>query len=418
MKRKSIPKPLRMKVWEKYIGDTLRGICFCCHREPITIANFECGHVLAVARGGENTLANLRPICSMCNKSMGAQHMDDYCATLRAYERASPEDCRDESLDSQVRANTVNDLCDEFGALSCQIDEGSRTTMAQCDIMAHRDKGKRKLTSSEEAAYAHATADISINTPRSLVDMVRYMTLEDYASTSRNAGDDEMANVESDSDTESASDVKSVSDAESAILPPNALQDCARISKYFNIPRAFIRAIDDIMCGASETPDEHQLEAMRQVIPLDVMHRNFAIWCEQMRMTHACLSQQAFAKEIAPHVEFDNEGNVIFTCGGLTMSLVKAYTAMRPMYTFSMATAYLEEIARARIAPRVVISREKLYALFVSWKAEQKLDSQIAQNIAREQFECDIRDVTVMDDDHYIFTHDRRHHVAQKKDRN
>jgi hypothetical protein len=73
---------MRMRVWEMHIGNKLQGDCQCCKHEKISIANFECGHVQSVAHGGKNTLANLRPICSMCNRSMGAQNMDEYIALL------------------------------------------------------------------------------------------------------------------------------------------------------------------------------------------------------------------------------------------------------------------------------------------------------------------------------------------------
>jgi len=73
--RKSIPKTLKNKVWDRYIGKEKGvGDCFCCKKE-IDSKNFECGHVVAVANGGKNTLGNMRPICGICNKSMGTENM-------------------------------------------------------------------------------------------------------------------------------------------------------------------------------------------------------------------------------------------------------------------------------------------------------------------------------------------------------
>ena len=72
-KRKTIPKPLKMMVWDKYFPNQRYGRCFCCERSQIEITNFETGHILAVINGGENTLENLCPICSICNKSMNLQ---------------------------------------------------------------------------------------------------------------------------------------------------------------------------------------------------------------------------------------------------------------------------------------------------------------------------------------------------------
>ena len=73
--RKTIPKALKNKVWDTYIGiEKGIGKCFCCQKE-IDSKNFDCGHVIAVANGGENKVDNLRPVCGPCNKSMGTENM-------------------------------------------------------------------------------------------------------------------------------------------------------------------------------------------------------------------------------------------------------------------------------------------------------------------------------------------------------
>jgi hypothetical protein len=77
VKKDKIPATLRNSIWNLYIGsDTKTGKCFCCDTETISTANFECGHILSEKEGGEITINNLRPICSLCNKSMGIQHME------------------------------------------------------------------------------------------------------------------------------------------------------------------------------------------------------------------------------------------------------------------------------------------------------------------------------------------------------
>ena len=60
------------------MGQVERGMCLCCASEPITVKNFDIGHVVAFSRGGSNEIENLRPICGYCNNSMGTQHMADY----------------------------------------------------------------------------------------------------------------------------------------------------------------------------------------------------------------------------------------------------------------------------------------------------------------------------------------------------
>ena len=73
--RKSIPKTLKNKVWDTYIGKKNGvGKCYCCKTE-IDSKNFDCGHIVAVKNGGKKTVENMRPICSPCNKSMGTENM-------------------------------------------------------------------------------------------------------------------------------------------------------------------------------------------------------------------------------------------------------------------------------------------------------------------------------------------------------
>ena len=77
-KRTSIPKSLKIQVWNEYIGKEKGvGNCLCCNTE-IDSKKFDCGHIEAVNTGGLTVLENLRPICSTCNKSMGDQNMFEF----------------------------------------------------------------------------------------------------------------------------------------------------------------------------------------------------------------------------------------------------------------------------------------------------------------------------------------------------
>lgn len=70
-----IPKVLKNMVWDKYIGKSKGiGACYCCSCD-IDSKNFECGHVIAFKNKGPTNLTNLRPICSVCNKSMGTENL-------------------------------------------------------------------------------------------------------------------------------------------------------------------------------------------------------------------------------------------------------------------------------------------------------------------------------------------------------
>jgi len=77
-KRKSIPKAVKDKVWDTYIGGSYgKGKCYCCETY-VDSKKFDCGHVVAAAVGGQNVVENLRPVCSTCNKSMGTQNMEEF----------------------------------------------------------------------------------------------------------------------------------------------------------------------------------------------------------------------------------------------------------------------------------------------------------------------------------------------------
>lgn len=74
--RKAIPKAVRDMTWDFYVGtDNGRSKCFCCNNHVISQNNFECGHVIADKKGGEANVKNLRPVCSLCNKSMQTTNM-------------------------------------------------------------------------------------------------------------------------------------------------------------------------------------------------------------------------------------------------------------------------------------------------------------------------------------------------------
>lgn len=71
-KKMSIPKSLKRRVWDHWIGaEHGTALCMCCKYQQIRQIEFHCGHVLAEANGGTLCIKNLRPICAQCNLSMG-----------------------------------------------------------------------------------------------------------------------------------------------------------------------------------------------------------------------------------------------------------------------------------------------------------------------------------------------------------
>jgi len=77
--RETIPKAVKSKVWDLYIGKQNGiGKCQCCKTRDIEALHFECGHIISEAHGGKVKIDNLRPICSQCNRSMGTMNMDEF----------------------------------------------------------------------------------------------------------------------------------------------------------------------------------------------------------------------------------------------------------------------------------------------------------------------------------------------------
>jgi 5-methylcytosine-specific restriction endonuclease McrA len=69
---------VRFAVWNAWHGrESGVGPCHVCGAQ-ITQQDFECGHVVAHSRGGPCTVDNMRPVCRTCNRSMGAENMDEF----------------------------------------------------------------------------------------------------------------------------------------------------------------------------------------------------------------------------------------------------------------------------------------------------------------------------------------------------
>jgi len=78
-RKQKIPSKVRTDIWATYIGAHIaEHKCICCKKVTIKQSDFEVGHVLSEAQGGTLEINNLRPICSVCNKSMGSRNMVEY----------------------------------------------------------------------------------------------------------------------------------------------------------------------------------------------------------------------------------------------------------------------------------------------------------------------------------------------------
>jgi hypothetical protein len=78
-KKSKISQAIRIKCWNTHIGEEIPfTMCLCCKEVKITQHNFHCGHIVAERRGGTKEIVNLKPICAVCNNSMGQMNMDDF----------------------------------------------------------------------------------------------------------------------------------------------------------------------------------------------------------------------------------------------------------------------------------------------------------------------------------------------------
>lgn len=78
-KREAIPFEIRDRVWLQYHGAQTKGPCYCCGTVVEKYnGGWHCAHVLSVAKGGTETLENLRTSCGHCNLSMGDQNLYAY----------------------------------------------------------------------------------------------------------------------------------------------------------------------------------------------------------------------------------------------------------------------------------------------------------------------------------------------------
>ena len=86
-RRKKIPKHIKTLVWNTHMGiNNLEAKCFSCRTEKVDARNFQCGHVVAEAKGGDLKISNLRPICQPCNGSMATRSMNEFTKEFFGWE--------------------------------------------------------------------------------------------------------------------------------------------------------------------------------------------------------------------------------------------------------------------------------------------------------------------------------------------
>jgi 5-methylcytosine-specific restriction endonuclease McrA len=69
---------IRKALWLRDFGSTdAAGSCCKCHKDLVFKSHWEASHIVAHAKGGADTLDNLRINCRTCNRVTGTKHMDD-----------------------------------------------------------------------------------------------------------------------------------------------------------------------------------------------------------------------------------------------------------------------------------------------------------------------------------------------------
>jgi hypothetical protein len=82
--KKNIPAAVKRLVWNTNIGEDIgKSKCMCCESTDITQLSFNCGHIIAEAKGGATIVSNLKPICQNCNSSMGTINMSEFMKSLK-----------------------------------------------------------------------------------------------------------------------------------------------------------------------------------------------------------------------------------------------------------------------------------------------------------------------------------------------
>jgi hypothetical protein len=67
----------RQQIWHTYIGAERGKIkCPLCRINHIEPLNYVVGHVVSLYNNGKDDISNVRPICNVCNNSMGSKNMD------------------------------------------------------------------------------------------------------------------------------------------------------------------------------------------------------------------------------------------------------------------------------------------------------------------------------------------------------
>jgi 5-methylcytosine-specific restriction endonuclease McrA len=117
--RRKPTKAEKYVIWNKYIGaDKTEGKCYCCKRMTIHIMDFDVGHNKALSKGGKNDISNYRPICRLCNSSMGTMSIESYKKKLNPRKKSTLKKTTKIKKPANARRKKSND---DFSILGFKI---------------------------------------------------------------------------------------------------------------------------------------------------------------------------------------------------------------------------------------------------------------------------------------------------------
>lgn len=143
MKKQQMNKTTRALVWNKYYKDNIgSALCFVCKINKITPFYFECGHIVSEKDGGTSTVDNLRPICGMCNKSMGTKNMNEFKLELEKknkIEKKSTKKTTSEQNNEKILCDCFIKPCFSDFIGRCKYEAKSETSLKRHKTIEHSD---------------------------------------------------------------------------------------------------------------------------------------------------------------------------------------------------------------------------------------------------------------------------------------
>ena len=198
-----LPAAVRNAVWLTYIGRT-DGVafCFCCHLEEISRANFECGHIVSRANGGTDRIVDMRPVCSLCNKSMGTRNMIEFqlqygftpLVTASSPHTASAAPVTQQQTDvsvlprqqqsnlSQIQENTTENQTD-VSLQEHKNPDGLSNQMCKIITNAFSPTEERKARVARDAKPFSSSNWFDITTNESKITLTKHTTVDEKESS-------------------------------------------------------------------------------------------------------------------------------------------------------------------------------------------------------------------------------------------